>query len=145
MTDPYQPPQTDVTSNEANPHSSVSQAGRHGCLTAYLILMMVANAATSVIYLVSKESIQEASPLLPDWAFPVLIVFGLFNFACAIAIFRWKKWGFWGFLGSSLSILVVNFSIGVSPGQALSGLVGVAILYGVLQIGGEKKGWSQLH
>jgi hypothetical protein len=39
---------------------------------------------------------------------------------------------------------VVNLAIGVSLGLALLGFVGVAILYGVLQIGGCESGWNQL-
>jgi hypothetical protein len=38
----------------------------------------------------------------------------------------------------------VNLTIGVNIAQGILGLAGVAILYGVLHIGNEKKGWTQL-
>ena len=56
----------------------------------------------------------------------------------------WKKWGFYGFCGSAAAALVVNLSIGVGPAQSFMGLIGVGLLYAVLQIGGENKGWTQL-
>jgi hypothetical protein len=117
---------------------------RHGCLTTWLVLVIVANSATALMYLLASEGIRRTLPNAPGWAFPVLIVFSLFNLVCAIALFQWKKWGFWGFCASSVVALVVNLSVGLGVGLALGGLVGVLLLYGVLHIGKEKKGWAQL-
>src|SRR6266487_618063 len=71
---------------------------RHGCLTAYLVLAIIANSATALLYLFGAAAIKRSTPNIPDWAFPVLIVLVLFNLACAIALLRWKKWGFWGLI-----------------------------------------------
>ena len=117
---------------------------RHGCLTAYLVFMIIANSATALLYLFGSEAIRRNAPNMPGWAFPVLIVAGIFNLICAVALWRWKKWGFWGFVVSALVAFAVNLSIGVEPGFALLGLVGLGILYGVLHIGSEDKGWPQL-
>ena len=121
-----------------------AQKHRHGCLTAYLVLMIIANSATALIYLVASEAIRRNVPNMPEWALLVLIAGSIFNLVCAIALLRWKKWGFWGFVVSTVVIFVVNISIGVGVGSTLVGLLGVAILYGVLHIGKETKGWSQL-
>ncbi len=126
------------------PESTTQGKQRHGCLTAYLVVMIIANAAVAVMYLIGKEGIKQALPQMEDWVFPVLIGVGIFNLVCAIALFRWKKWGFWGFVASSCLMLVINLSIGLGIGQSIGGLVGVAVLYGVLQIGNEDKGWPQL-
>jgi len=117
---------------------------RHGCLTAWLILILVTSSATALMYLLGRDAIQRQSPNMPDWTFPVFTVMTLFNLACAIALFRWKKWGFWGFCVSSVIAFAVNLSAGQGIGQSLSGLIGIAIFYGVLQIGKENKGWPQL-
>ena len=69
---------------------------------------------------------------------------GQFNLVCAIALFQWKKWGFWGACGSSIVAIVVNLSIGLNPAAVVLGLLGVLLLYGVLHIGKENKGWPQL-
>jgi len=106
--------------------------------------MIIANSATALIYLVASEAIRRNVPNMPEWALLVLIAGSIFNLVCAIALLRWKKWGFWGFVVSTVVIFVVNISIGVGVGSTLVGLLGVAILYGVLHIGKETKGWSQL-
>lgn len=117
---------------------------RHGCLTAYLIFSMIANAATALILLTASTAIRQQAPNMPEWALPVLMVGGIFNLVCTIALFKWKKWGFWGFTCSAVVVFCVNLSIGTNPVNAVVGLLGIAILYGVLQIGGDQKGWTQL-
>jgi len=72
--------------------TSSSMKQRHGCLTTYLVLAIIANSATALLYLLGREAIKRSSPQhIPDWAFPVLIAVCLFNLVCAIALFRWKK------------------------------------------------------
>jgi len=117
---------------------------RHGCLLAYLILMLVANSATILIYLLGAEGIRRNSPNMPDWAFPVLVVIGIVNLIFALALLRWQKWGFWGYAVSTVVVFFINLSIGVGLVAACLGLLGLPILYGVLHIGKEKKGWPQL-
>jgi len=117
---------------------------RHGCLAAWLVLMIIVNAATALFYLVGSAAIKQNFPSAPVWAFPVLAVVCIANVVCAVALFRWKKWGFFGFIGTSIIAFIVNLMVGVNIVQASFGLVGFAILYGVLQIGNERKGWTQL-
>ncbi|MGD1921118.1 MAG: hypothetical protein ACFCAD_20890 [Pleurocapsa sp.] len=119
------------------------QKQRHGCLTAWLILMIVANSISALIYLFNSAAIKQAVPNYPDWTFFVLIIISIFNLICAIALWKWQKWGFWGFLGSSVAAFIINLSIGLGFGTSVSGLIGIAILYALLNIG-ENKGWSQL-
>ena len=117
---------------------------RHGCLTAFLVLMIIANSLGALIYLLGSNFVKQNMPGMPLWAIPIMGIFSVFNLVCAIALFKWKKWGFWGFLFSSIIALIINSSIGLGIGLSLSGLLGIAILYGVLHIGKENKGWSQL-
>ncbi|MCK5707535.1 MAG: hypothetical protein KAI43_07755 [Candidatus Aureabacteria bacterium] len=120
------------------------QKQRHGCLTALLVLMILANSATVLMYTLGADAIKKSLPGLPSWALIVMSVFAVFNLVCAVALFKWKKWGFWGFIVSSIVALGVNISIGMGVGSSLFGLVGIAILYGVLHIGKENKGWPLL-
>lgn len=117
---------------------------RHGCLTAFLILMIIANSVTTILYLFASDTIGKNLPNAPAWVFPVLAVGGIFNVVCAIALFQWKKWGFFGFVATSILAFTVNLMIGLNIVQVLSGFVGVAILYWALQIGKENKGWAHL-
>jgi hypothetical protein len=117
---------------------------RHGCLTALLIVMIVANAVTALLYLFASDMIGKNLPGAPGWIFPVLAVLCIGNVAFAVALFQWKKWAFYGFVATSIAAFGVNLSLGLGIFQSVLGFVGVAILYWALQIGKEKKGWTQL-
>lgn len=117
---------------------------RHGCLTAYLVAMIVLNSITALIYIFGTDFIKKGVPNAPTWTLPVLAVGGILNVVFAVALFRWKKWGFFGFVAMSILALCVNLTIGLNIFQIILGLAGIAILYGVLQIGNENKGWTQL-
>ena len=122
------------------------QRKRHGCLTAWLVLIIVCNSGALVMAYLPRGN--EAFRQIFGWAFPVLIVLWLFTLVCAIALFQWKKWGFWGFCVSMVGGFVVELSAGgggVGLITSLVGLIGcVALFYGVLHIGKENKGWPQL-
>ena len=117
---------------------------RHGCLTAYLVVMILANSAMVLLYVFGSEAVNRSHPTAPNWALPVLSGLGIFNIVCAIALLRLKKWGFWGQVTSAAIIVAVNLAIGLGAWSAFGGLVAVLILYGVLHIGATNKGWPQL-
>jgi len=94
---------------------------RHGCLTAWLILMIIANSLTSLMYLFGSGAIRQQFPDAPGWAFPVLAVLGIVNLVFAIALFSWKKWGFFGFAATSVAASIVNLAVGLNITQALFG------------------------
>ncbi len=96
-------------------------------MTAMLLLMMVANPLVGLYYLAAADAVKDAVPDLPDWALPVLIVLSFVNFACAVGVWLWKKIGFYGFVVTSIIAAIINV-ISVGPGQAVLGLVGLAIL-----------------
>jgi hypothetical protein len=82
----------------------------------------------------------------PHWALVAFVFMGSVNIACAISLWRWKKWGFYVLVATALAGVAINLSIGVTVLRALFGLTGLAILFGVLQLGDgkDKKGWTQL-
>jgi uncharacterized membrane protein (DUF2068 family) len=119
----------------------VPKPKRHGCLTAYLIFMLIANSATALILTLTFINNLDTA----HWAVPLVAVCGFLNLVCAIALLRWKKWGFWGFCISATITFISNLNLGTDIGSSLLGLVGIAVLFGVLQIGKENKGWTQLN
>ena len=121
---------------------TVSTKKRHGCLTACLILMIVASAIAIIVYLAGSSS-TGSFVNVPGWASAVFIIMGVFEIVCVIALFMWKKWGFWGFGAITVINFIINISIGMGA-YSLMGLIGIAVLYGVLNIGKENKGWPQL-
>jgi hypothetical protein len=117
---------------------------RHGCLTAVLVIIIIFSTAVIIGYLTGMGVFElPGSP--PGWAIPALIILLILQIACVTAILRWKKWGFWGYCAVNMAGLIVDVLMGVSLlGPFLSVTFGIAILYGVLQLGGEDKGWTQL-
>ncbi len=105
---------------------------RGGCLTALLVLMMIANPLVGLMYLVNGDAIQRAIHA-PGWAIPVLGGASLLNFASAVGVWRFKKWGVYGFLAMSAVALTVNLIVGIAPLQIMIGLIGPAILVALVR------------
>jgi len=106
--------------------------------------MLAANSLTFLYYLLAGGKAAAAFPNAPSWVPYVLAVGCAFNVFLTISVFRWKKWAFFAFCAVAAVIFAVNVLIGVPIFGAVLGLVGPALLYGVLQIGGANKGWIHL-
>jgi hypothetical protein len=126
------------------PSAEQSPASRHGCLTAWLILMLIANAATAITTPLSVANMAKAGLQVNSTAVGVIVICAVANLIFAIALFRWMKWGFWGFCVTSAAALVTNLSIGLGIGQSLFGLIGIGLLYWVLNMGETNKAWPRL-
>jgi len=117
---------------------------RHGCLTAWLILMIVANALTAILIPLSAAAVQQTNPNFPVWVLWVTASLAVLNILFAAALLAWKKWGFYGFAVNSGIAFGLNLYAGLPLQQAFVGLGGILLLFLVLQIGGDRKGWTQL-
>lgn len=119
---------------------------RHGCVTAWLILMIIANSVSAITYLFIEDTVSQNLPNpIPKSMIIALFIIGIANLTFTIMLFQWKKWAFWAFAITSLITLGINLSIGLGVGTSLFGLAGAAILYGILQI--KKEGittWENL-
>lgn len=108
---------------------------RHGCVTAWLILMIISNSLTSIFYLFMGDTVSQALPTpIPQPMMMALGIIGVVNLVFSIMLFQWKKWAFWAFAGTSLITLGINLSMGLGFVTSILGLSGAAILYGILQI-----------
>jgi hypothetical protein len=125
-------------------NSPVPAKQRHGCLTALLIFMLVANGFTSLIYMVRGGAVMAAFPNAPTWS-PIALALGCFlNIILTVALFRWKKWAFYAFCVVATVVFFCNTAIGVPLLSRLLGLLGPILLFLVLHIGKANKGWPQL-
>ncbi|NCO96528.1 MAG: hypothetical protein COY38_05245 [Candidatus Aenigmarchaeota archaeon CG_4_10_14_0_8_um_filter_37_24] len=106
---------------------------RGGLLTAWLILMIIANSFTTLTYLFLNSLIIAAFPNVPSSIFYIYGALELANVIFAIFLFKWKKWAFFAFCTSAVIIFIMNVSIGLSIFTALFGLIGIVILYLILK------------
>lgn len=138
------------------------QKQRHGCLTVALGMMIVYGSIGLSIGLFFGLSFW----LFGDWYRQYLpMLYSLLRFfdrnyiilyfvpytlyvLCAIALFKWKKWGFWVFIGTALApgiyTLVTDSFSPFTVIQLSFAALPIALLFGVLHIGKENKGWPQL-
>lgn len=63
----------------------------------------------------------------------LLGIIGIANVVFSVLLLQWKN-GFWGFIVTSIAALIINLYLGLGIGQSVFGMVGIAILYFVLQI-----------
>lgn len=100
---------------------------RGGCLTAWLVFLILANLLIALLHLVSVAIARRPIPELPAWVMPLSVLAALANCVFAIGIWKWKRWGLYGFIGLSLIGFAVNL---MTTGFALAvpGLVGLVIL-----------------
>ena len=118
---------------------------RHEYLSSWMVLMIIANSGTALMYLLWSDIICTGLSNVSGWVFPVIMIaFCIFNIVCLFALFHWKKWGFWGYCGSSVVTFVVNLFVGLAIVPAITSIICVALLYGALNIGEENNGWLQL-
>lgn len=107
---------------------------RHGCVTAWLYLLIVANSVTSLTYLFMGDFIiQNLESDMGKSTILLLAVLGIFNVSFAVMLLRWRKVGFWGFTLTSFVAFGINVSMGIGIGQSILGLLSIGILYGILQ------------
>jgi len=126
--------------------SSNSVRERHGCVTAYLAFMVIVNAITSLVYIFLGEVIVESSRVpISSFTFAVLMIVSLSNIAFALSLLKWKKWGFYGSIVSSIIGLLINTNLELPLEQTVLGLLGVGILFAILQIKQNgKSAWEHM-
>ena len=120
---------------------------RHGCLTAWIILMIIVNSITSLVYIFGDTSILENPPfsISKQWIL-IIGVLGLANIYFAVNLWKLHKWSFWAFGISSLIIFCINVFLGLGLLKSLLGTLGIVFLYGILQIKNDsnRSGWDCL-
>lgn len=108
---------------------------RHRFVTAWLVLMVIANSLIALFYIYTISFSLEDLP--DNITLKTIIISGVVSLAnvfFSILILKWRKIGFWGFAGFSIITLMINLNIGTSFGKSAIGILGVVVLFVVLQI-----------
>jgi hypothetical protein len=119
---------------------------RHGCVTAWLVLIIVLNSVVAFLYLLRGSWIAEHLPGgISTGMITLLGLLCILNIVFAVMLFQWKKWGFWGVIVTDVIAFIINLSIGLSIVQSALGLLGIGVLYAILQIKqGSKSAWENM-
>jgi hypothetical protein len=127
---------------------------RHGCLTTCLIFILLVEGCGIITGSIHSAPGGSSTPSAlagmgslfsppPEWYTHCVQILSLLDIVCVIFIFMRKKWAFFGSVGVAAGVLLVSIFAG-RVFDGVSAFVLPAILYGVLQIGGENSGWKQL-
>lgn len=123
---------------------------RNVVLQVYLIYLLATNGMLLVWMLNAlldvslTEFVRKFIPNLPDWYFPIITGIAALNVVFAIALFKWKFWGFAGYAFTTVITIGISLLTGVGVRGILATLMTFAMLYGALQVGTDSKGWRQL-
>lgn len=119
---------------------------RHGCVTAYLILIVVLSALGGLIYLSSLilGLAVDTKFQIPKIQILFFAILAAMNVVSVILIWKWKKTGFWLLTASAVCTFILNFMNGHGI-YAFIGLAGVIVLLSVLQFErDEVSAWDNL-
>ena len=111
---------------------------RHGCVTAWLVFMIITNAGLAVYYFFFTDMVLDGLSYMDIYPpkSTILLLGGMtiINVILALMLLSWKKWAFWSFGVMSIIAFVVNLSIGLPIAQSIMGLFSILILFAILQI-----------
>lgn len=110
---------------------------RSGCLTIFLVTMIIGNAIAALLCLAASENVSSQ----PDFLFPLLITLFILNTMFAIAIAMWLKWGIIAFVLSNLIILFLSVSHDTRALVTSVAILEIFMLFAALYLGGEQKTW----
>jgi len=118
MSEAHQPPRPE----------ELAPTTRGGCLATFLVLMIVTNALTAVVYLARPEAIQQETPGISEGMLTLLAVAALTNIGLALMVWSWKRVGVYGFFAVALLAFGVNVLAGIPLHMALVGFGGPILL-----------------
>ena len=105
---------------------------RHGCVNAWLWLVVAANLIVCGYYATQMYHVGSNSHV---WGFGLLSILALGNVLGAILLLRWNKCGFYLIIAGSIITAIVNLGIlNLGVIVSMQGLFALLIWWGILQI-----------
>lgn len=123
----------DTIVDEKRVYMEYSGKQRHGCITSWLVFLIVINAIVGVVYIFQNEYIiDNMSPLFTKEILLVIGFLSLANMVFAVLLLKWKKIGFYGFVVTSGIVFGINLYLEIGLFQSIFGLSGILILFAIL-------------
>jgi uncharacterized membrane protein len=119
---------------------------RHGCLTAWLIYLMIAYSIGSLSLFFGSESMYKRLPYLTSENTMLIVAsIGIFNAMFSFFLLKWVKLGFWGLLSTNVVLLIIQINESDNLIYPIVTIIYLLILYVLLKL---KKnyvsGWDNL-
>jgi hypothetical protein len=139
---PYQAP---LSHDPVKPTLPPGEKRRHGCVTAWLVL----NAISVVVSWISIAAIKGAGLQVPTTIemTPLYLIYagisGILMWVCVVGLWKFKRWAFYGWVALFVAGAIGNLVMGLAWSGIFGSAIGLALLYGILQLG-KPSTWSQL-
>lgn len=105
---------------------------RHGCVTFWLWLVIIANGGIAVFYAITMFDTYLG---LMSLGFGLLSILGVANVLGSILLMRWNKLGFYLFLINSVLAIILNVAIlKMADNVVVSSVFAVIVWWGILHI-----------
>jgi hypothetical protein len=130
-------PQSDVPAQNTAPPPR-SERKRHGCLTTWLIIMVILNLL-GILLVAGIFAAYDA----PGWLLAVSIGSGLLSLLFIIGVFMWKKWGAYGIIAIYIISIILDIVSGSYTSIAGS-VIGLSVFLMVMNMGGENRAWNYM-
>jgi NADH:ubiquinone oxidoreductase subunit 6 (subunit J) len=124
---------------------------RNAFVTGVIILAIAAHVACAAMCFAGAETFKGRIPGVADaepWLWSALGVCCIVDALLLMVILGWQKWGFFAACVMAAVEAGLIYGAGVNPVFALAalgiGAVWLAVLYGLLQIGGPRSMWAQM-
>ena len=129
---------------EINDRYITATPKRHGCVTAWLIFMLIANSLTCLFYFF-EDQLMEKTLKISSITVGFIVLIGILNVVFSVMLLSWKKAGFYGYAITTIILFVLNICIKLPIVPTVLGLLGIGFLYGILQIKeNEISAWNKL-
>lgn len=98
----------------------------------WLVIMVIGNALSFLSYLFGGTALRNVMGY-PLWSIILLGALSACNVVIAIALLKWKKWGFYAFILSAVASFCVNLALPIHFIIVVLGLLGPALLWYFIQ------------
>jgi NADH-quinone oxidoreductase subunit J len=132
------------------PLSDNAQKQRSTAATVWMLLLLAGDLIALLAVLMNVDWLRSLIADLadaPTWLFAAACLLAVVHAVGIVALFSWQRWGFYCLCATALlSGLAVGFGLGIGFGVAklLGQVTLIAVLYVLLQHGGDQSAWRQL-
>ena len=119
---------------------------RHGCLTAWLIYLIIAYSFSTILYLFkTNELSKNVQYQISENMMLINVSVGILGIVFSILLFKWVKFGFWGIFTISIILAVIKIINDEKITSPIIILVCLVVLYALLQLKKDNiSGWKNL-
>lgn len=119
---------------------------RHGCLTAWLIYLIIAYSFCTILYFFKSDEMSKIAKY--QISENMMLIHGslaLLGIVFSIMLFKWVKLGFWGIFSITIILFVLQILNSNRIMSPIFIVICLIILFGLLQLKKDNKsGWNNL-